>query len=109
MAFIESRANFMEMESFGYENINVGTESVGFNKEIYSPNGHRPAKRVVVSIEGADVRLRYDGFIPTSNFGHLILAGEEFVLEGENNISREKFISVTGDMAKLTVTYERYI
>lgn len=50
-----------------------------------------------ISIEGGDLRFRYDGTAPTASVGHKILNGEHYVLDLED-AEELKLIRVSTDV-----------
>lgn len=57
-----------------------------------------------ISVETADIRYYYDGSTPTSSNGHLVAAGNSFVLEGRVNTGRALFIRSGGTSATAQIT-----
>ena len=61
-------------------------------------------KRVVCSVETANIRVRLDGGNPTSSVGHLIEVGDVFIV-GASDISGFKAIKVSA-IGKIAASYE---
>lgn len=82
----------------GHETIAVSTTAVGLTV---------PAALVthaIIRVNDNNVRWRADGTDPTSADGKTQLAGDEFELTGENEITRFKAIRETSD-AEIDVIY----
>lgn len=61
------------------------------------------ATSAVINIEGAAVRYRDDGVMPTTNVGMLVQANVTFTYSG--NLSAIQFIQATGAMATINVSF----
>ncbi len=64
------------------------------------------ANRIRITVEANPVRYRYDGVMPTSAVGHLLVAGSEWMLEGADNIRNFALIRSGGADATVMVTLE---
>lgn len=64
------------------------------------------ARQAFISIDTDDVRINYDGSVPTASEGHLIIAGEFFTLFGKNAMSNFQVIRATASSAAIRVTLE---
>jgi len=93
------------MTGFAYEPITVSDVAVGFTPSVYNPTGHT-AKVAFVTVEGAQIRYRYDGGTPTATEGHLVSPGDTFIVQGFKNIQNFKAIRTGSADATLRVTYE---
>lgn len=94
--------------AYSFETITVSGASIGITQTLHtSEDGHLPAVRAYMTLEGGQVRYRYDGTDPTNAVGHLLDANSEMELEGSENIQRFRAIRTGGIDGKLTVTLER--
>lgn len=62
--------------------------------------------RAIFTVEGASVRLRYDGVDPTADEGHKLDSGQTATLEGTQNIAAAKLIRDGSSDAPVFVTLE---
>ncbi|WP_132312531.1 hypothetical protein [Paenibacillus sp. BK033] len=62
------------------------------------------ATQAYITTESADIRFWVDGSTPTTSQGHLVLAGEQIILDSAGQLSNFKAITVSGT-ATLQVTY----
>lgn len=94
-------------DAFAFETITVSSTAIGPTTATRGGNADiAAASRALITVESNSIRLRYDGTNPTAAVGHLLLAGDSMVLEGEGNIAALKMIRVTSD-ASVSITYER--
>lgn len=103
-----SLENQMTMEAFDYEQITVSSAVKSLTASKVTPTSGPPAKAAYLSVEGADLRYRYDGGAPVGGgAGHLLKDGNSIRLVGINNLVNFRGIrNATTDLT-LTVTYER--
>jgi hypothetical protein len=73
-----------------YLEITVSSAAVGFSAAQLTAD-QVSARYVRIAVEGADIRYRDDGGVPSATAGTLRVAGEEFVLIG-SQISQFKAI-----------------
>jgi len=95
------------------ETLTVSSSAVGFTAAKYSKttNNRNIIKRVEVSVEDADIRMTRDGTTPvgsTTDTGTLIKDGTIFVINGEHDIRKARFIRNASTDAKLQVDYLTY-
>lgn len=93
------------LTAFGYERIAVGTSIVSLTPSKYTFSGGVVADIANITLEGGDVRIRWDGGDPSATEGHLFAADEIRVLSGKNSIKDFKAIKVSG-IPVLHATYE---
>lgn len=60
-----------------------------------------------ISVDGANVRFRYDGTAPTTSVGHYLANGERWVMYGQQNIAALQFIAISGT-AYVAITLESF-
>jgi hypothetical protein len=65
------------------------------------------AKRVVVSVDTAWIRVRWTSVAPTTALGHALTVGDTLVLEGQQNIQNFQAINGSGVAGTIQVTAER--
>lgn len=94
-------------DAYAYESLTVSTNVMRLTATKVTPVGELSARVVVITIEGADVRYRYDGTDPTADEGHLALSGSTFIVAGINNIRRLRLIRDAGTDATLRITFLR--
>ena len=96
----------MPLTAMSFETIQVERKPIGLNKhELRDQNGR--AERAFITLEGGDVRYRYDGGDPTASIGHILHSGCHLVVEGQNQLEAVKFIRTGNDDGILSVSYER--
>lgn len=64
------------------------------------------ANRIRLTVETQPIRYRYDSTAPTTAVGHLLIAGTELVLVGQENIKQLQVIRSTGSDSTVMVTLE---
>lgn len=90
--------------AFFSETLTIGTTtSFGVSSTAKDPE----LKNVLISAENADLRFWYDGTIPSTNTGHLLLKDNFIVIEGINNISNLKMISAGISNVTVRLSYEK--
>lgn len=55
------------------------------------------ATSIFLTVEGANVRYRYDGGLPTQGSGHLLTIGSAYNLEGPQNVKNFRVIAESGN------------
>lgn len=92
----------------GFETITVSSSSIGFTaatiKTFREGGTARRAVRALLTVEGDKIRFRMDGSAPTSTVGHILEVGDNFVVEGDQNIENFRMIRATTD-ATVQVSY----
>lgn len=58
--------------------------------------GFEAMRTLFVTVEAGDIRMRYDGTLPTPAVGHLVLAGSSATIAGAEAIRHFKAIAVSG-------------
>ena len=101
-----SQKNLMPKVGFAFETITVGNTVAVLTATTYRPSGDQ-ADSAFLTLEGADIRYRYDGGNPSSSVGHLLSDSGYIVLTGQNQMEKFKAIRVGGRDGTLSVTYER--
>jgi len=91
------------MNAISFEKLTIGATAVGLDAATLRAAG-APARLAIGVLEDADVRFCYDGSTPTATSGQLLKAGEPFVLEGESNLARLRFIRTGGTSGVLPIT-----
>lgn len=100
---------FGDADGRAFESISVSTVAIGptattLIKGVAATRVER-ANRGVFTIETNSIRIRYDGTAPTASEGHLMTAGDSFIVEGADNLSRLLMIRASAD-ATIKATYE---
>ena len=72
-----------------FEKVVVSTTPVGFTTTQVDG---RSATRAVCTLDGGDVRIRYDGPGPTATTGLYLIDKDVFIIEGIDNVRRFKAI-----------------
>lgn len=65
------------------------------------------ADYVFITVATASLHFRYDGTAPTTSVGHLLDAGDMWVMSNNENIRNLQFIAVSGD-GYVFITLEGY-
>lgn len=63
------------------------------------------ATKITMTVEGADIRYRWDGVDPTTTTGHYLGEGNQRELYGHTNLDQLRIIAVS-DTATITITAE---
>lgn len=92
---------------FDFEVITVSSTAVGLTASKYAPAGAERADSAFLTLEGGEIRYRYDGTNPTASVGHRLSDGGYVVLIGQNQLEKFKAIRVGGSDGSLSTTYER--
>ena len=96
---------------FTYETISsVSSASIGYTASIISPTDKKlEPTRAFCTVEGTQIRYRYDGTDPTETTGHIANVGDVIVMMGPDALANFEFISTTAGStgASIKVTYER--
>ena len=89
------------------ERIDVGTSAVGFSASLVSPSGGGiQATNAVCRLEGAEIRYRLTGLVPTSNsIGQLLEVGDVLPLQGHDVLAKFLAIRTGSTNGILSCTY----
>lgn len=90
---------------YDFETITVANTAIGLtaSKLASSPK----PKRVFITFETAQCRMRMDGTDPTSTVGHLYNPTQSLLLEGYSQMNNVKWIRTGTTSAVIQVTYLR--
>lgn len=99
----------LEGDALAYEKITATTASVGFTAAkvtLDQGTGLKYAKAALITVETAAVRFTLDGTTPvvtaTSNgTGHLMNAGDSYVIRGWGNIQRFRAINAVASSGSI--------
>lgn len=94
-----NRAKYLN--AFAFETLHVN-KSTPLTKELFLN-----AEEAWITLQGSDIRYRYDGEEPESGIGHILHSGHSLRLQGNNQITNFKACSCTPDIGILSVSYER--
>ena len=85
-----------------FEQITIDATSggIGLTSEKYGTK-----KKVVIQVESAPIRFRFDGGAPTATVGYLAYIGSIIELESNEDIANFKAIRSSDVNAKITCTY----
>lgn len=89
----------LALSAFAFEKVTATSSAAGFTATNYQPiSGNTiPAQRVILYVETAAIRVRYDGLgNPTTTDGIPVAVGGSLVVDGIENIKRLKFIAQSG-------------
>ena len=89
---------------FVKETIAVSTAAIGFTEATYNPTSGPKATQALIGVQAANIRVWFDGSIPTTTSGQIFVAGQSFVVCA---LSLRKFQAIRDDGtdAELAVTY----
>lgn len=95
-----------------FETITVSSTAIGLTSSLLvvpELNGlKKRAVRVFFTVESNSIRLRFDGSDPTASVGHLLIDGDHYTIEGEQNLEKLRFIRVGSDATvQATIFYNR--
>lgn len=85
--------------------LTAGTSTAFTSGKISTTNGDKTV-RAVVQVEGADIRITWDGTTPTADLGLKVDDGSWFQIVGEDNITNFKAYSITST-ATAYIMYEK--
>jgi len=90
---------------YAHETLTVSNTAVPFTASVYAPGGKQGPEIAAVTLEGDNIRVWYDGGVPTSTVGQLIQQPVFWVCGGD---SIRKFLAIrqTTD-ATLNIEYCR--
>ncbi len=101
----------------GFESLTPGDTATGITSTVRHPaDGVGPffaqtAIAALITVENNSVRFTMDGTTPTASVGHLLTAGQSFVVENEYGVLNFKCIDAVSGSAgvvKVTVYFERF-
>lgn len=92
--------------AYAFESVTVSTTSIGLTAGNFD-NNTESVKRIIITIESAQIRWRYDGGAPTASVGHLNNPFDTIILVGRTNISNFRAIRAGSTDATIRVTFER--
>lgn len=84
----------------GYESVTVANSSVGLTSATYSN-----AQVAVMTLETAQIRVRFDGTAPTTSEGHLIEVGDVITLNAGSQMALFHAIRTGATSGVLKITY----
>lgn len=90
---------------FDFETITVSTVAIGLTASKI--NSTPKPKKVIITVENAQLRYRMDGTDPTANVGHLANPMDSITLEGYSQLQNTKFIRKGSTDASISVSYLR--
>ena len=90
---------------FNFETITVTTAVKGLTAATYTSGGNT-ARRVIITVENAQIRYRYDGTDPTATVGHLLNPMDALTLIGTAAVKNFRVIQKGTTNGKISVTYE---
>jgi hypothetical protein len=92
-----------------FETITISSTSLGFTAAkttIAQAGGFtKRAVKVLVTVESNPIRIRLDGTAPTASVGHLLNAGDSYLVEGEGNVTNFRMIRQSGTDATVMCSY----
>lgn len=92
-----------------YESLTPGDTATGITAAIKQPTSgafkNLPAIGALITVENNSARFTMDGTTPTASVGHLITAGQSYVITGAASVSAFKCIdAVSGVASNIKVT-----
>lgn len=97
----------MALRAISSERITVADSSIGFTtSEVAATTG---VTRAVCRVEEQEIRIQTDGTDPAAGSGGLEqAAGDEFVIEGYDDLQKFRAIRTGGSSGIIEVIYEGY-
>ena len=86
-----------------FETITVADTAIGITSTVSAPAGIPQMKVCRLRVEGAEIRIRWDGTNPTASVGIPIEVLEIFTVETYTDISQLKMIRTTATSATVSV------
>jgi len=101
-----SIVQFRPSVAYDYEQLTVSTGVQVLTPSKYAEvNGG--ATDAFITLNGGNIRYRYDNGTPSSTVGHVLLDGGILVLKGQNQMSQFKCIQTGSASSEISVSYER--
>lgn len=95
-----ARVKVTGSNAVGYEALNVTNAAAVALAAIPAS-----ATKATITVEDAEIRVRWDGTAPTTAHGHLAEPFDEITLMNRTDIVNARFIATTATAANLRVTY----
>lgn len=92
---------------YTFDQITIDNTSGGKSITSANINASPKPKKVIITIETAQIRYTIDGTAPTSSVGHLCNPFDVIVLEGYSQIQNFKAIRAGGTSATISISYLR--
>ena len=101
----------------GHEELTPGNTATGITTTVRHPADgsgkffSQTAITALITVEDNDMRFTVDGTTPTASIGHLMSAGQSYVVENEEGVLNFKCIdAVSGanTSVRVTVFFERF-
>lgn len=86
--------------AFAFETVTVAATAIGLTSATYAD-----AIRAMITVETAQIRMRFDGTNPTAAIGHIGNADDIIYLEGTEQLANFNAIRVGAISGVLRVTY----
>lgn len=90
---------------FAFEELTISNTAIQLTADTFE-DSDGVAKRVVITIQDAQIRWRYDGTNPTTTVGHVSNPFDTIVLQTAGNIKNFRAIRKGSSNAELSVSYE---
>ena len=88
---------------YRFETITVANTAIGITETIHTPAGIPQMKACQLRVEGAEIRIRWDGTAPTATVGIPVEVLEIVTLTGHQDISQLQMIRTTATSATVSV------
>ena len=86
-----------------FETITVADTAIGITSTVHTPLGIPQMKACQLRVEGAEIRIRWDGTNPTASVGIPVEVLEIVTLTSHADISQLKMIRTTATSATVSV------
>ena len=93
--------------AYDYESISITNTVTGLTEARYLDSDGFYAKRIVIAVETAQIRYRYDGGNPSASEGMPANPMDIIILKGSSNIKNFKAIRTGSTSAALRIIYEK--
>ena len=105
---LDNRLTYIgKYEAYDYESLTIDNTVGGVGLTSTKLTTTPKPIRVIITIEAATLRYRYDGTAPLSSEGHILNANDVLIVEGISNMKNLKMIRTTTTSATVRVSYER--
>jgi hypothetical protein len=103
-----SIVQFRPTVGYDYEQLTVTTGVQVLTPAKYTAqSGFAGASEAFLTLNGGNIRYKYNGGTPSSTEGHVLLDGGILVLKGQQQMKDFKCIRTGSADSEISVTYER--
>ena len=106
MPVLEAQSS-LDLQAYSHEALTVTNgAAVSLTSTLRAPSNQPSARAIYLTVETAEIRMRYDGTAPTTTTGHAVPSAATMTLYGVSNLSNLRLIASSAT-ATVRVTYLR--